>query len=73
MFRGLEHVTEHRGVFVSNPLFPFLIFGSVTFMRVGCQPINHQVISYASITQDARHAFWLEAGQTLEEWFGEYI
>lgn len=38
-----------------------------------CQAINHQVISYASITQDAHHAFWLEAGQTLEDWFSEYL
>lgn len=55
MFTGLEHVTEHYRVFVFNPL-PFLIFGSATFMQVECQAINHQVISYASITQDAHHA-----------------
>lgn len=72
MFTGLEHVTEHYRVFVFNPL-PFLIFGSATFTRVERQAINHQVISYASITQDAHHALWLEARQTLEDWFGEYL
>lgn len=72
MYRGLERVTEHCRVFVFTSLL-FLIFGSATFMRVKRQAINHQVISYASVTQDAHHAFWLEAGQTLEDWFGEYL
>lgn len=66
--------TSHN---IAGSLFPthspFLIFGSATFMRVECQAINHQVISYASITQDAHHAPWLEAGQTLEDWFGECL
>lgn len=55
MFSGLEHVTEHFMVFVFSPL-PFLILGSAKFMRIECQAINHQVISYASISQDAHHA-----------------
>lgn len=48
-------------------------FGSARFMRAECQAINHRVISYASITQDAHHALWLEARQTVEDWFGEYF
>lgn len=55
------------------PCLAFLIFGSAAFMRVERQAINHTVISYASLTQDAHHAFWLEAGQTLEDWSGEYL
>lgn len=72
MFCGLERVTEHCRVFVFTPL-PFFMAGSAIFMWVERQAINHQVISYASITQDAHHGFWLEAGQTLEDWFGEYL
>lgn len=51
-------------------LLPFShLWISHTFMRVERQAINHQVIGYASVTQDAHHAFWLESGQTLEDWF----
>lgn len=41
-------------------------------MQAGAEQLNH-VISYASTSRGAHHAFWLEAGQTLEDRFGEYL
>lgn len=42
-------------------------------MQTEHQAINHHVISYALVTQEANYAFWLDTRQTLEDWLGEYL
>lgn len=74
MFHGLERVTEHYEVFVfSPPTHSSFHFWIRWIYAKWCQAVNHQVISYASLTWDAQHASWLEAEQTLEDWFSEYL